>query len=122
MTEYQKERRLNFCQKYSEWSIDDWKCILWTDESPFELFNSSNHQNDRMWCYNSSEVTPLETIKFPPKIMVWGMMSHQVLSELHFVPAKQSENASYYVSEYWLKPVKMHWSVKGKQGQYFRRE
>ena len=28
--------------------------------------------------------------------MVWGMMSHRALSELHIIPQKQSVNAAYY--------------------------
>ena len=97
---------MKFCQKYSEGSADDWKCVLWTDELPFELFHPSNHQNDRIWCRNSSEVLPQETVKFPPKIMTWGMMSHQTLSELHIVPPKQTVDASYYVSEILAKTCK----------------
>ncbi|KAI6648390.1 hypothetical protein LOD99_8180 [Oopsacas minuta] len=97
---------MEFCQKFSVWPVDDWKCILWTDESPFELFHSSNHQNDRVWCHNSSDVLPQETVKFPQKIMVWDMKSHQALSELPFVPPKRTVNASYYVSEILTKTCK----------------
>ena len=31
--------------------------------------------------------------------MVWGMMSFQALSELHFLPLKQTINAGYYVED-----------------------
>ena len=72
---------------------------LWSDESLFELYHSPNTQNDRIWANNSSEVTPHETIKNPPKLMVWGMMSYSSLSDLHFVPSKQTVNAQYYVEE-----------------------
>ena len=58
LTQNQKEKRLNFCRKYNKWTVDDWRAILWTDESPFELFHSTNPQNDRIWFRNSSEVTP----------------------------------------------------------------
>ena len=60
LTQNQKEKKLNFCRKYSKWTVDDWRAILWTDVSPFELFHSTNPQNDRIWCRNSSEVTPQE--------------------------------------------------------------
>ena len=36
-------------------------------------------------------------VKFPPKLMVWGMMSHQGLSELHIIPEKTSVDSHYYV-------------------------
>ncbi|KAI6651890.1 hypothetical protein LOD99_4769 [Oopsacas minuta] len=38
LTPKHKENRLLCCQKYRNWSVDNWKCILWSDESPFELF------------------------------------------------------------------------------------
>ena len=97
---------LNFCRKYSKWTVDDWRAICWTDESPFKLFLSTIPQNDRIRWRNSSEVTPQGGEIFP-QIMVWGMMSHQAL-RIHIIPPKQTVNASYYVSEILLKPVKMH--------------
>ena len=36
--------------------------------------------------------------------MVWGMMNFQALSELHFLPPKQSINAAYYVDKILEKP------------------
>ena len=116
LTGKQKANKLEFCRKYSVWLVEDWKCILWTDESPFELFHPSNHQNDRVWCHNSSDVLPQETVKFPQKIMVWGMMSHQVLSELHIVPPKRTVNASYYVSEILTKTCEDALNRKRKTG------
>ena len=73
---------------------------------PFELFYSTNPQNDRIWCRKSSKVAPQEKVKFPPKVLVWGMMSNQALSELHIIPPKQTVNASYYVSEILAKTCK----------------
>ena len=81
------------------WSVDDWKNVLWSDLCPFELTQSSNRQNDRTWVKDGSRVQPMEIIKFPPKFVVWGMMGHQALSELHFVEPKQIVNTSYYVEE-----------------------
>ena len=99
LIEKQKMNRLAFCQRVKRWTINDWKNVLWSDESPFELYHSPNTQNDRIWANNSSDVTPHETIKNPPKVMVWGMMSYNSLSDLHFVPSKQTVNAQYYVEE-----------------------
>ena len=43
--------------------------------------------------------TVCQTVKFPPRIMVWGMTSGSGLSELHFVPLKQTVNAEYFINE-----------------------
>ena len=78
-----------------DWSVDDWKKLLLSEKCPFELTQSSNRQIDRIWAKNSSSVQPMETIRFPPELMVWCMMSHRILSELHFVEPKQTVNTSY---------------------------
>ena len=93
------EEQTEVCNEKRNWITEDWKNVLWSDECPFEITQTSNRQNDRVWAKDNSNVPPLETIKFPPKVMVWGMMSHQALSQLHFVEDKQMVNSSYYVDE-----------------------
>ena len=48
--------------------------------------------NDRVWSKNGKQISPVLKVKFPAKVMVWGMMSHRALSELHIIPQKQSVN------------------------------
>ena len=98
ITEKIKENRLIFAQNHQNWSSDDWKQVLWSDESPFELFHSPNRQNDRVWATGSKNIEPIQ-VKFPGKVMVWGMMSHRALSDLHIVPQRQSVNGAYYRDE-----------------------
>ena len=97
LTEKQKAHRLRFCQERKEWTVDDWKRVLFSDESPFQLFHHPNRQNERVWARNPAEVPTASSVKFPPKLMVWGMMSYQGLSQLHVVPKKTSINAEYCV-------------------------
>ena len=42
---------------------------------------------------NSSNIIPQETVKFPPKLMVWGIMSFRAISKLHFIAPKQSDES-----------------------------
>ena len=99
LTESQKKKRLNFCLEKKNWAIEEWKTIIWSDESPFYLYQLSNPQNDRIWAKDNSNIPAPKTVKFPPKVMVWEMMSYQALSELHFLPPKQTINAVYYIDE-----------------------
>ena len=39
-----KQKRLKFAQERVDWTIDQWKSVLWTDESKFELFGSHRRQ------------------------------------------------------------------------------
>ena len=96
LTEKMKKNRLNFALKRKNWTIADWEKIMWSDESPFQLFAPPNRQNDRVWSRSSIDVQPYKSVKFPAKIQVWGMMSHQALSKLHIIPQKQNVNGEYY--------------------------
>ena len=97
LTQNQMINRHKFCKKVKNWTVH-FK-VMCFDESLFELFHSSNTQNDRIWAHSTQDVLPRETIKNPPKIMVWSMMSYRGLSDLHFIPPKQTVNALYYVSD-----------------------
>ncbi|KAI6649832.1 hypothetical protein LOD99_6382 [Oopsacas minuta] len=91
--------RLNFARKHQYWTVNDWKKVLWSDESPFQLFATPNKQNNRVWAKNKQDVPSVFSVKFPAKIHVWGMMSHQALSELHIIPQGQSINSAYYINQ-----------------------
>ena len=99
LSEKQIQNRLNFCIERQNWDLGEWKRVLWSDESPFELFHSTSAQNDRVWSTDSSGISPREKVKNPPKVMVWAVMSYRALSELHFVPPKQTVTSQYYTEE-----------------------
>ena len=86
LTEKQQAHRLKFCKERQNWTVEEWKRVLFSDESPFQLFHHPNRQNERMWADNPGEVPQTASVKFPPKLMVWGMMSYQGLSQLHIIP------------------------------------
>jgi len=35
------QQRIRWCKSHRHWSSEDWKRVLWTDESSIELFSSS---------------------------------------------------------------------------------
>ena len=96
LTNKMMQNRLDFALKHKNWTVTDWEKVLWSDESPFQLFAPPNRQNDQVWSRSSADVQPFKCVKFPAKIQVWGMMSHQALSELHIIPQKQNVNGEYY--------------------------
>ena len=38
--------RIVFAKKYKNWTVTDWQKVLWSDESPFQLYATPNRQND----------------------------------------------------------------------------
>ena len=116
ITDRIKENRLSFARNHKNWTVEDWRKVFWSDESPFELFSTTNRQNDRVWSKNGKDISPVLKVKFPAKVMVWGMTSHRALSELHIIPQKQSVNATIY----WVSLVLMPLIVLAQQEVYWR--
>lgn len=74
---------------------ENWRRVLWSGGSPFELHHPHNHHNDRVWAVSSSEVPAVSTVKHPTKVHVWGMMSHRAMTQLHVVTQKTVINGDY---------------------------
>ncbi|KAI6647471.1 hypothetical protein LOD99_12467 [Oopsacas minuta] len=96
LTKKMKENRMKFAVTHKDWTVGDWNRVLWSDESPFKFFQIPNRQNDRVWSKDAASIQPCMKVKFPAKIQVWGMMSHQALSELHIIPQGETVNGDYY--------------------------
>jgi hypothetical protein len=68
--------RLIFCKRYRDWTAEDWSKVIFSNESPFQLFEASGkkrvrrRQGER---YHQSCVMP--TVKHPETIHVWGCFS-----------------------------------------------
>ena len=99
LTAVQQANRVKFCRERKSWGIDEWRRVLFSDESAFELFQPPNHQNNQIWARDKEEVPTTFTVKHPLKIQVWGLMSFIALSELHVLPKKQMVIGAYYVDE-----------------------
>jgi transposase len=94
----QRKKRVQFCNKYKNWTAADWEKVLFSDESTFCQFGVRSYgvrrpPNTR---YDPRYTRP--TVKQPPKIMVWGCFSARGRGSLHFVPQKQTVNAARYVN------------------------
>lgn len=80
--------RLAFAKKYRNWTVDDWKRVIWTDESSFEL--GKNSRRIRVWRktherYSAQCLAP--TFKSGrTSVMVWGGFTGFHKSRLVFMP------------------------------------
>ena len=96
LTEKQRNYRLKFAKERKNWTEEDWQNVMWSDESPFELFHPPNRQNERVWAADPSDLPVVPTVKHAEKVHVWGMMGSRAVSELHVVPQKTTINGDYY--------------------------
>jgi len=92
-----RKRRLAWAKKYRDFTVDDWRLVLWSDESKFQLFGSDG----RKYCWlkaneqlNQRQIIP--TMKFGGgAIMVWGCMNAEGVGQLKKIDVKM--NADIYV-------------------------
>ena len=77
LTARHKKQRLEFARKYQHWTIDDWKRVVWSDETKINRMGS----DERKWCWKTPgsslqerEINP--TVKHGGgNIMIWGCMT-----------------------------------------------
>jgi len=93
-----RKRRLAFALKYREWTVEDWKRVIWSDETKINRFGSDG----REWIWKQKGEGLIErevqgTVKFGGgNIMVWGCMGWNGVGHLAEVEGKM--NADQYVS------------------------
>jgi transposase len=96
-----KRQRLNFAQKYKNWTVEDWKKIIWSDESKVMLYDS----NGRQYCWKKSNESLDErhikpTIKFGGgNIMIWGCICSQGIGNLCRINEKMNSELYCQVLE-----------------------
>ena len=99
ITKAQEIKRLRFCKERKKWTSEDWKDVIFSDESPYELYATPNKKNHVFWAKKKEDVPFAEKVKFPPKLMVWGAMTSSGLTDLHVVKGRTSIYSEYYSQE-----------------------
>ncbi|XP_065639534.1 uncharacterized protein LOC124815999 [Hydra vulgaris] len=120
------EKNQNDCLKFCDWLEQNGYLqddhvgrqkrspVLWTDESPVELFPVPIRQNMQTRTDDKSKITPAVRPKFGLKIMVCGGISRYGLTELVVVPEKQTVNADYYMNH--ILPKYVEATTRNHQG------
>ena len=96
-TKKQKEKRLAFAKKYSEWSVEQWKSVLWSDEATFTVQGCGY---DRVYRRKGSDALDTKfttkTVKHPDSVMVWGCFGYHGVGDLVILPKNQKVNQYVY--------------------------
>src|SRR6266498_1288675 len=77
LNDVQKERRLAFCRKYQHWTLEDWKKVIWSDETSVVV--GARRGSYKVW--RKSEEGIIEEItrkrwKGYMEFMFWGCFSY----------------------------------------------
>ena len=77
LTKQHSQSHLAFAKKYKDWMVEDWRGVVWSDESKFQLFGSDGRQ----WYWKKPNKL-LDTRHISPtvkhgggNIMVWGCIT-----------------------------------------------
>jgi transposase len=80
---YNISKRLNWCLAHRNWTVEKWRKVIWTDESPFHL---RYMWTKRVWISSQEKYSPeclQGTVKHDKKVMVWGCMTAYGVWALH---------------------------------------
>lgn len=99
VTEAMRTKRLEFAKKYSSWTADQWMSVMFSDESLFRAYDSSDQ---RVWREEGSDRSDPElttpTLKHGPQVMIWGAFSgNGGRGSLYFLEEKQTMNTDRYI-------------------------
>ena len=65
--------RLRWANEHKDWTIDDWKRVVWSDETKINRFGSDGAQ----W-YWKQKGEPLREHHISPQVLIWWWLSHDV--------------------------------------------
>ena len=86
LTDNHRKKRLAFAKKYRNWTIDDWKNVLWSDESKINLHGSDGRRFT--WRKPGERLLKKhvkQTIKHDRSVMVWGCFGWNGVGNLHVI-------------------------------------
>ena len=97
MEKHQK-RRLEWAKAHQHWTTNDWKAVVFSDESKFNLFGSDG----RRWCWRkpgeqfNDHYVRKEVKHGRGNVMVWGCVTAERLGRLCRIQGNM--DAKLYVS------------------------
>jgi hypothetical protein len=99
LTQRMKDQRLAFAMQYRHWGIEEWKKVMFSDESHFELHFGEKFSRCRR-PVGSDRFDPRftqKTVKHPMKVMVWGCFSWKGRGGLEFLNQGEMMNGQRYL-------------------------
>lgn len=79
-----KRKRLAWAKKYKDWTAEDWKKVLWTDESKFEVFGNKRRSYVRRGVGERMSPNCIRpTVKHGGgSVMIWGCFGGNSVGDL----------------------------------------
>lgn len=100
LTAAMKKKRLGFCKKYKDWTSEQWKKVMFSDESTFRLVRGGSKTVRRPSTVSRYDPKyTVKTVKHPDSVMVWGAFSGNMgRGGLYFLPKNVTMKGSEYIN------------------------
>jgi len=98
VSDAQQQKRLAFCDRLKDWTLEQWRGVLWSDEARFSVTVSSQGRVYRR--PGSDPLDPRYTapaVRFPDSLMVWGCFSYHGVGSLVVLPKNTTMNQGNYL-------------------------
>ncbi len=85
VNEKNRKKRLKWCRIHKNWTLEQWKQVIWSDESPFVF---RYQRRSRVWKLSTEKfhISRFKgTVKHEKKIMVWGCFAWHGVGSLYKV-------------------------------------
>lgn len=115
--------RLNFARKHKNWTVADWKRVIWSDETKINRYNSDG----RAWFWKRDRESEQprhvkETVKFGGgSIMIWGCMTAQGPGYMCRIDGRMDQHLYKSILEENL-PKTMNWYKINVQKVIFQQD
>lgn len=94
-----KKKRLEFAKQHANWTIEQWKSVLWSDESKFQIIGSNRRQYVRRKTGERvKEGCVVPTVKHGGgSVMVWGCFSYDGVGQLKKIDGKLTKESYHNI-------------------------
>lgn len=96
LTKVQRRKRLEFCRQHAHWTAEQWREVLFSDESTGRQFSSSDRYVRRPVGMRYSPRYTIPTVKHSLSVMVWGCFGAQGIGDLWFMPPGVTMDGATY--------------------------
>uniref|UniRef100_T1IM15 Transposase Tc1-like domain-containing protein n=1 Tax=Strigamia maritima TaxID=126957 RepID=T1IM15_STRMM len=91
LTPVMKKKRLSWAREHQTWTTEQWKKVIFSDESRFCLFNDGYQKVVRRKGEQFHPACVSSQVKFPPSVMVYGSMCTYGVGSLCFIHGNKKQ-------------------------------
>lgn len=104
ISEKNRKRRVAWAKEHLQWTTEQWKRVLWSDESPFVIYGTARQRVWRLPNERYSPTTTRATVKHSVKVMVWGCFAASGVGTLHLIEGTMDRNVYKNILIHQMKP------------------